>query len=243
MDVRELAEALCRAGVEPDRYALLPLATPVNWKLRPEGSVWLSSGRGGWAVAGGGIAPHYDYEGTLRAFGTEDEACETFLHEMTGPGEPFAVERAWFSADCVRTWWEGEVQIALDEPEVAAERLRWRAVWREREAAGAPAMTVAELVPALLTAGFERTGLQLEGVDEPRPDDGRARRIGRDEQGRWFSGRWRPGGLTVEYRFGTEAELCRHFYDDSVGPVTMTPALTLAQWRMQRELAAEQIPD
>jgi len=244
MHLPELAEALDQAGVDPGRYVLPSLFPPgVNWTLWPEGCVWLIPGRGGrWHVEGGGIAPHYNCEGALCSYDSEEQACEAFLRELTGPGEAFAAERAWFSADCVRIWWEDEVRIALEDPEVAAERVRWRAVWAEREAAGEPAMTIAELVPALVRAGFRREGVLIEGLDEIRPDDQTSARIARDERGRWYSGKWEHDGperFVLEFRFDTEGEFCRYYYDSSVGPVWMTPVLTLAQWRQQRAVAAE----
>jgi hypothetical protein len=244
MDLAELAEALDRAGIDPGRYVLPSLFPPgVGWELWPEGSVSLSPDRDGrWQVRGGGIAPHYAYEGTLCLYDSEEQACEAFLREMTGPGEAFADQRARFSAECVRIWWEDEARIALEEPETAAERARWRAVWAEREAAGEPAMTIAELVPALVKGGFRREGVQIEGLDEIRPDDKTTTRIARDEQGRWYRGKWEnlgPEWFVVEYRFDTEGEFCRYLYDDSLGPVLMTPVLTLAQWRQQRVVAAE----
>ncbi|MDT5042908.1 MAG: hypothetical protein QOE51_3893 [Actinoplanes sp.] len=244
MHLRELAEALEQAEVDPVRYVLPSLFPPgVNWTLWPEGCVWLIPGRDGrWQVEGGGIAPHYNCEGTLCSYDSEEQACEAFLRELTGPGEAFAAERARFSADCVRIWWEDEVRIALEEPDVATERVRWRTVWGEREAAGEPAMTIAELVPALVKADFRRDSVQIEGLDEIRPDEKTTARIGRDEQGRWYFGKWEHDGperFVVECRFDTEGEFCRHFYDNSIGPVWMTPVLTLAQWRQQREVAAE----
>ena len=63
---------------------------------------------------------------------------------MTGGGEPFAADKRRFSADCVRIWWENEIDRAPDEPAVAAQRRQWRATWRRRAAAGEPIMTLDE---------------------------------------------------------------------------------------------------
>lgn len=244
MDVRELAEALDRAGVDPDRYVLEPLLTePWAWELRPAGSVWLARGTDLWHVHGGGIAPHYAMTGDLGVFTTEERACAAFLREMTGPAEPFAAEKARFGAECVREWWEDEVRIALEEPQVGEQRARWRATWRERELLGRELMTVGELEEALVAAGVHREALQLEGLDETgtqREDAGVV--LGRDEQGRWYWGTWdtyRPGLLRLEYRFETEGEACQSFYHARTGPITMTAPLTLAQWRLQRSVALD----
>lgn len=98
-------------------------------------------------------------------------------------------------------------------------------------------MTTGELEQALVRAGVRRGGVQLQGIDEIRaPEEGPAVAVGSDEQGRWFWGRWdtyRPGLLRLEYRFETEGEACQSFYEDCAGPITMSPPLTLAQWRLQ----------
>jgi hypothetical protein len=244
MDVRELAEALDRAGVAPDRYVLERLLTePWPWQLRPEGSVWLTHGTDLWYVSGGGIAPHYNATGDLSVFATEKSACEVFLRELTGPSEPFAAEKARFSADCVRRWWEDEVRIALEEPRVGEQRVRWREAWRERELLGRELMTVGELEEALVAAGVHREALQLEGLDEtdaPRPGAGIV--LSHDEQGRWYWGSWdsyRPGLLWLEYRFETEGETCQSLYHARTGPLRTTAPLTLNQWRLQRSVALD----
>lgn len=244
MDVQELAQALSRAGVDPDRYVLQPLLTePWPWQLRPEGSVWLTAGTGPWRVTSGGIPPHYDATGDLAVFTTEESACDVFLREMTGPSEPFAAEKARFSADCVRRWWEDEVRIALEEPHVGEQRARWRETWRERELLGRELMTVGELEEALVAAGVHREALQLEGLDETdvqRPGAGIV--LSHDEQGRWYWGSWdscRPGLLWLHYRFETEGEACQSQYQERTGPLTMTAPLTLAQWRLQRSVALD----
>ncbi len=244
MDVRELAETLSRAGVDPDRYVLQTLLTePWPWELRPEGSVWLTRGTDLWHVTGGGIAPHFDATGDLCVFSTEESACEVFLREMIGPSEPFAAEKARFSADCMRRWWEDEVRIALEEPHVGAQRVRWREAWRERELLGRNLMTVGELEEALVAAGVHREALQLEGLDET---DARRASAGivlsHDDEGRWYWGTWdsyRPGLLWLEYRFETEGEACQSLYQARTGPLTTTAPLTLAQWHLQRSVALD----
>lgn len=244
MNVQELAEALHRAGVDPDRYVLVPLlARPWAWELRPEGSVWLTRGIDHWSVMGGGIAPHYAMTGELCTFTTEARACEAFLREMTGPGEPFAAQKARFGADCVRLWWEDEVRIALEEPAVAADRVRWRETWRERELLGRELMTVGELEEAMVAAGAIREAFQLEGLDETstRREDANVV-LSHDDQGRWYWGRWdsyRPGLLELHYRFETEGEACQSLYQECSGPITMTAPLTLAQWRLQRTVVLD----
>lgn len=244
MNVQELAEALNRAGVDPDRYVLEPLLA--EWwprELRPDGSVWLTRGTHPWSVMSGGIGPHYAMTGDLCVFSTETGACEALLRELTGPGEPFAAEKARFSAECVRAWWEDEVRIALEDPEVGKQRARWRETWRERELAGQELMTVAELEEAMVAAGVNRPAFQLEGIDETGAQkEGAYVVLGHDEHGRWYWGRWqsdRPGLLQLEYRFETEGEACQSLYQDCSGPITMVPPLSLAQWRLQRSVALD----
>jgi len=244
LDVRELAESLRAAEVDPHRYVLVPLLSePWPWELRPEGSVWLTRGKDLWHVQGGGIGPHYHAEGDLCTFTTEERACEVFLREMTGPGEPFAAEKARFSADCVRLWWEDEVRIALEDPGVGAQRARWRETWRERELLGRELMTVGELEEAIVAAGAARERFQLEGLDETEArKDGANVVLSHDEQGRWFWGRWdtyRPGLLELQYRFETEGEACQSLYQECSGPVSMTAPLTLAQWHLQWSVALD----
>ncbi|MEV4704560.1 hypothetical protein [Actinoplanes sp. NPDC049316] len=242
--MRELADSLRAAEVDPDRYVLLPLLTePGPWQLRPEGSVWLTRSAGLWRVVGGGIGPHYDATGDLCTFTTEERACETFLREMTGPTEPFAAEKARFSADCVRQWWEDEVRIALEDPAVAADRRRWRETWRVRELHGRQLMMVDEVDEAMIAAGVHREAFQLEGVDETdSPREGATVVLSHDDKGRWFWGRWdtdRPGLLRLQYRFETEGEACQSLYQECSGPLTVTAPLTLAQWRLQRSVALD----
>ena len=244
MDVHELAQALNRAGVDPNRYVLVPLlAGPWAWQLRPEGSVWLTRGVDHWSVMGGGIAPHYDATGDLCVFTTEERACEAFLREMTGPGDALAAQKARFSGECVRQWWEDEVRIALEEPDVGEQRVRWRETWCERESLGRELMTVGELEEALVAAGVHREALQLEGLDETESQrEGAGVVLSRDDQGRWFWGRWdvdRPGLLELHYRFETEGEACQSLYQECSGPITMTAPLTLAQWRLQRSVVLD----
>jgi hypothetical protein len=244
MDVQGLAEALDRAGVDPDRYVLEPLlARPWAWQLRPEGSVWLTHGTDTWSVVGGGLAPHYDATGDLCVFPTEEQACESFLREMTGPSEPFAAQKARFSAECVRRWWEDEVRIALEEPQVGEQRVRWRETWRERALLGRELMTVGELDEALRAAGVVREALQLEGLDQTdRQQPGAGIVLSHDEQGRWYWGSWdsyRPGLLWLAYRFETEGEACQSLYQSRTGPLTTSPPLTLAQWRLQRSVTLD----
>jgi hypothetical protein len=244
LNVRELAEALAAADVDPDRYVLQPLLTePWVWQLRPEGSVWLAHRFDLWHVVGGGIGPHYDATGDLCTFLTEERACEVFLREMTGPSEPFAAEKARFSAECARAWWEDEIRIALEEPHVAADRVRWREKWRERELLGRELMTVSELDEAMIAAGVIREAFQLEGIDDTAAQrEGATVMLSRDEQGRWYWGRWqsdRPGVLWMHYRFATEGEACQSLYQECSGPITTTAPLTAAQWRLQRSVALD----
>jgi hypothetical protein len=164
VDVQELSRALHRAGVDPDRYVLDPLLPePWTWELRPAGSVWLAGRADDWRVSAGGIAPHYHATGDLCVFTSEERACEAFLRELTGSAEPFAAEKAGFSAECVREWWEDEVRIALEEPHVGAQRARWRETWRERELLGRELMTVGELEEALVVAGVYREAFTARG--------------------------------------------------------------------------------
>jgi len=244
MDVQELAEALNRAGVDSSRYVLVPLlAGPWAWQLRPEGSVWLTSGVDHWSVMGGGIAPHYDATGDLCVFNTEERACEVFLRELTGRAEPFAAEKTRFGVECARLWWEDEVRIALEEPDVGRQRARWRETWRERELLGRELMTVGELEEALVAAGVNREALQLEGLDETNaPRAGAGVVLSHDDQGRWYWGTWdsaRPGLLWLQYRFETEGEACQSLYHARTGPLTMTAPLSHAQWRLQRSVALD----
>jgi len=244
LDVRELAAALRAAGVDPDRYVLVPLLTePWPWELRPDGSVWLTHGAGLWRVESGGIGPHYHASGDLCTFTTEERACEAFLREMTGSADPFAAEKARFGANCVRLWWEDEVRIALDTPDVGQQRMRWRETWRERELLGRELMTVGELAEAIVAAGAVRESFQLEGLDETGArKDGANVVLGRDERDRWFWGRWdsdRPGLIRLHYRFATEGEACQSLYQECSGPVTMTAPLTRAQWHLQRSVALD----
>jgi hypothetical protein len=246
MEVHQLAAELNRAGVDPDRYVLMPLhREPWPWQLRPEGSAWLVRQPHGWAVQSGGVGPHYDMFGDLCVFTTEARACEAFLREMTGPSEPFAAEKARFGAEQVRLWWEDEIRIALEEPEVGGQRARWRETWRRRELLGRELMTVGELELALVAAGVHREALQLEGLDETAvPQAGAGVVLGRDARGRWYWGTWddyRPGLLHLEYRFETEGEACQSFYHARTGPITTTAPLTLAQWRLQRSVAADNV--
>jgi hypothetical protein len=73
------------------------------------------------------------------------------------------------SAERVRMWWEGEIRIALEDPEVAAHRKRWRETWREREVAGEPVMTIPELLDALTACGMERGANPGRGPGRYRP--------------------------------------------------------------------------
>lgn len=240
--MRRLATALDEAGVDPERNRLILPGEPADdWRLCPEGSVWLRASADGWELESGGIGPHYEYWDVLRSFAGGAEACEVFLRELSGSDEPFGEEQRRFSAECVRLWWEDEVRIALEDPPVGAQRRRWRERWREREAAGEPAMSIDEMLDAFVAAGGERESLHVEGRDDNRVLPDATVVIGRDHAGRWWRGRHnsRMERLVKEYRFASEGEFCRHFYDDSLGPVWMTPPLTLAQWREQRALARE----
>jgi hypothetical protein len=244
LDVRELAESLRAAQVDPDRYVLVPLLTqPWPWQLRPARSVWLTYGGDLWRVVSGGIGPHYDATGDLCTFATEDRACEVFRREMTRLGEPFAAEKARFSADRVREWWEEEVRIALEEPAVAADRVRWRRTWRERERLGRELMTVAELDEAIGAAGVHREAFRLAGIDDTGVlDEGVRVVLDHDDRGRWYWGRpdtSRPGLLRLQYRFETEGEACQSLYHDCSGPLTTTAPLTENQWRLQRSVTVD----
>lgn len=241
MNVRELTAALERAGVDGSRYwvhgqAFRPGAPPAEDQVR------LGLNLGVWEVSGGGeVVP--GWEGTLRRFASQTEACEVFLRELTRTDRPaFAREKAAWVVEAARIRQEGEDEIAADEPELAADRAWWAREWRRREAAGEPAMTCAELDQALRKAGpGRRARYRIVGLDAA--SDGPGTVIDSDDQGRWYAGFWRqeyPYYLIKEVRFASEGELCKYVYDDATGPWTAPPPLTLEQWRRQRELRVEQ---
>ncbi len=249
MNTRELASFLERSGVDPDRYWIADVSKARAWNLRPAGSVWLSGGAAGpWSVGAAGIPPHH-VSGDVAEYAREDEACRAFAAELTRTDgrEAFAEAKAAFGAACAREWREAEERLAGEEPGVFRRRERWRRTWREREAAGEPVMTVAELLPALDRCGVEPGLVRVEGVHGTGPDDGNSRVVRRDERGRWLLGHWPTGtdreyrhfAFVIDYRFATEGELCAHCFEDLTGPWDQSPPLTAAQWREQLAVARD----
>lgn len=232
MNIRELAEALRVAGVDPSRYWLH------NEPAKEVADGWLDLDPGGgrWEVEGGDDVV-FGIRTTLRSFPSEDEACETFYREMTRTdGKPFAAEKAEWSVKTEREWREADEELARTNPAVAEQRAYWCNEWGRRVAAGLPAMTAIELDQALTMAGRRRDWL-IGGVDEPPSGSSTGMRlISPDSDGTWY-----VGFVGERANFGktlvglSEAEASRFAYEVATKPEGAKWRLTESQWHASRE--------